>query len=718
MRGNRFQPSAALALFICACLADASGAVPPVAALPARPNPLWFWNDAPVARTNLFAQMRMCRDAGYGGLSILPFGAAFRPDYLSDAYFELYGSCADEARRLGMTLWIYDEYGFPSGSAGFINGDGVSRFAERFPDRVIRRLDKIEREASGGETVSLACGPGTLMAAVAMEVGTKERRDLSACVKDGLLTWTAPEGRWKAMLFTAVKDEPIMDYLDPDAAAGFLELTHEAYRRRLGNHFGTTIVGTFFDEPTLYRAQGRTWTVSFNARFERAHGFSPALLYPALWYDIGPATAEARNLLFGFRSELYATGYIKAVSEWSLAHGLHATGHQDNEEVVNPVGTSGDLMKCFRHLDIPGIDKIGGPRPAERFCKVVSSAAHNWNHRYVMSETYGAMGDIEWSEIYDIAMDQYTKGVNLLIPHAVWYDDSKVVFPPELSPRHPRYRDGLPAFTEFLTRLNENLQPGRTVCDAAVLYPIASMQADHYFDGPLGFYAGGVELPYLDYVEVSRILTDELGRDFEFLHPEVLEKCIVRGDGRMDLVGTSQAGGFRALVIPSCTAISRASLERAGSFLRSGGRLVFTGTLPTRGTREADDAAVRALTAELLANGAKHVPRLAADALSEALGAPTDVRFAGSPLRVIHRRDERGETWYFANPTGHPADTVAELRGAWRRLEELDPHTGERKVLECAPRDAWTACRIVLPPHRSVLIRAQGHGGAGGSRDS
>jgi hypothetical protein len=47
-----------------------------------------------------------------------------------------------------------------------------------------------------------------------------------------------------------------------------------------------------------------------------------------------------------------------------------------------------------------------------------------------MSETYGAMpdfdkpGDLTWDDIWSIAMDQYSKGINMLIPHAVWYDNT------------------------------------------------------------------------------------------------------------------------------------------------------------------------------------------------------------------------------------------------------------------------------------------------------
>lgn len=166
----------------------------------------------------------------------------------------------------------------------------------------------------------------------------------------------------------------------------------------------------------------------FNEKFISRYGESPELLYPALWYDIGEETQSARNRLFGLRAHLYSEGFMKIIGEWASTHGIYSTGHQDQEEIANPVGTSGDLMLCGKYMGIPGIDKIGGGRPTELFYKVVSSSAYNWDKRQVMSETYGAMGNISVKELYHIAMEQYTKGVNTLIPHAVWYNDRNVTF--------------------------------------------------------------------------------------------------------------------------------------------------------------------------------------------------------------------------------------------------------------------------------------------------
>ena len=84
-----------------------------------RPKPLWFWNNTTVTRKGIDTQLKALKEqAGYGGVSILPFGAKFGPKYLSPEYFDLYEYTAEKAEALGMQLSLYDEYGFPSGSGG------------------------------------------------------------------------------------------------------------------------------------------------------------------------------------------------------------------------------------------------------------------------------------------------------------------------------------------------------------------------------------------------------------------------------------------------------------------------------------------------------------------------------------------------------------------------------------------------------------------------
>jgi len=668
-----------------------------------RPNPLWFWNNTPVEHEELKAQMLSFKESGYGGLSILPFGRNFKPEYLTPEYFAAYRTCVEEAEKLGMTLWVYDEYGFPSGSAGLVNGDDISRFGLKYPDHIIKRLDKIEYILPNNTETYISVPPGILMATVAMDTITLQRIDLSSFIIDNILKWKVPEGGWKLMFFLCRNDEAILDYLDPEAADFFVELTHEQYLKHFGEYFGSTIVGTFFDEPTLYRAQGRSWTAKFNQKFEAKHGFSPALYYPALWYDIGEETQEARNYMFGFRSDLYAEGYTKVVGDWSKKHGLLATGHQDNEEVVNPVGTSADLMKCFKYLEIPGIDKIGGNRPAENFYKVVSSAAHNWDNSIVMSETYGDMGNISWDMIYRIAMDQYVKGINLLIPHAVWYNTARVTFRPELSSRNPIYAQDLPAFNTYLSRLNAVMQnDARWVGDIAMLYPIETMQAQHYMDGPLGHYRGGVEIPEIDYVDVGIALFDNLGYDYMFLHPEVLEeKCDIIGE-LLKLNNKVQYNDFSVLVIPSSKIISLSVLQKAQDFANAGGKVIFTTNLPEQGTKVKDNQAVKKIIEEMFLKseetsfGKKSQTKngivlFVADPKPENLETALknaqvnwNLQFKNEQrVKNIHKVYSGKNLWFLANNSRNSKSLEIAINGKYN-LSVWDPHTGAISKLENA----------------------------------
>lgn len=180
------------------------------------------------------------------------------------------------------------------------------------------------------------------------------------------------------------------------------------------------------------------------------------------------------------------------------------------------------------------------------------------------------MGNIPWDTLYNVAMDQYSKGINMLIPHAVWFNDRDVTFEPELSHRNRLYNQGLYEFNTFLARLNMLLRnDDRFVTDVAMLYPIETMQGEHYFDGPLGAYAGGVKIPDMDYVQISQRLTNELGRDFQFLHPEVLQDaCRVDKNG-LTLANTKQYNTFRTLIVPSSKTISVAESSQNIDLLRS-----------------------------------------------------------------------------------------------------------------------------------------------------
>ncbi len=556
-------------------------------------RPLWFWNGKLTAEKTR-AMVAACKESGYYGMGILPtreMGVPFMtPEFLSQ-----YQVAVEQAAALGMKLCLYDEFWFPSGSAGGL-------LAQQHPDALGKRLDLLTVEVTGPKTVEQALPAGTFMGAVAMNLATKQRADITARAKDGKLVWDAPAGAWKVMLFTCVRDGGggLVDYLNPGAVKQFIGLTYQAYYDQFPTHFGTTIDSAFYDEPAMYHVQGgRAWTDAFNARFKQKFGFDPVIYYPALWFDIGPETAAARNALFGMRAELFAMGFPKTINDWCRAHRIQLTGHVDQEELVNPViGQAGDLIKAFKYQDIPAIDQVFQYGRASRAYKVVSSAANNYDHPLVLTECYGGINNMPLANLYKEAMDQFAKGINAMVPHAVWYGSPKVTYQPDLTPGAATFSPELPGYNQYIGRLQRVLQAGRHVADIGVLYPIATLQAGSWF-GPGNPYQGCVDIPEADYMNVGELLSLKVRRDFTFVHPEVLdEKCTVEG-AEIHLNNPVNAEQYQVFIIPGSRAIHWSSLQKIKDFYDNGGKVIATTRLPEFSAEFGKDSEVQKTVTEM-----------------------------------------------------------------------------------------------------------------------
>ncbi|MCL2710831.1 MAG: discoidin domain-containing protein [Planctomycetaceae bacterium] len=571
---------------------------PPLAS---KSRPLWFWNRVPNAEETR-AQIKALADIGYAGLGILPAFPQNEMKFMSPEFLEQYRIAADAAKEHGLKLCLYDEYWFPSGSAGGL-------LKEKHPEHLCKRLDMIQATPDTNGKASLTLPEGVLMGCVEMNLKTFARRNITASVKDGVLTWQQPDGDadpYTIMAFVCILDgqRDLVDYLEPESVRVFVELTYAAYQRAMPEHFGTTIDSAFYDEPMLYTpGDGRAWTPRYNEYFEKRFGYDPVPLYPAMFMDIGSDTASARNALFGFRATLLSEGFVKTIADWLEPYGIPLTGHPDQEEIVNPTGIVGDMIKFYEYQDIPGLDQIFQYGRGSSMYKLVSSAAVNYDRHLVMTEVYGAISNMPVANLYKEVMDQAAKGVNVFVPHAVWYDArGPRLMPPELSHRTQPFAAALPKYNEYVGRIHTLLQqPGRTVADVAILYPIESLQATYHFGGPLSAYNGGVSGEADNYMRLGEYLSLVLRRDFFYLHPETLQqRCSVipSSDNTPALLRLNNENNpveFQTLILPSMDTISVEILRRVLEFQQAGGNVITVGRLPLQSVEKGKDAEMVAL---------------------------------------------------------------------------------------------------------------------------
>jgi hypothetical protein len=716
-----------------------------------RPTPL-YWLNGKIENSIIDSQLTQFRDKdGYGSVAVLAVAEWTEPEFMVK-----YGHMLDKLDELGMWMIFCDDKNFPSGTAG-------GEIGAKYPEYCSRQINKAEQDVTGPLDYQAEIPAGALMGCVAMNNTNRSQRiDITSGVSKGKLSWKAPAGSWKVMIFSSRRDFAMnrkdpngnLDYLNPDAVDKWISLTYQRFYDAFPTHFGTTIKSSFYDDISLYQASPdvwngnnrRCWTDGYNASFKKKYGISPVEYYPALWYDIGPATAAARSMLFGYRAELLSEVFVKRVAAWCAAHKIDASGHPAGDYEVSPMGFSGDAIKFYKHAQRPLLDVIGAYGSKRDGYKLSGSAAFLYDKPILQCETYGAFEG--WKEanftpdlLYRTAMELYVRGINLIIPHGVWYAHPNVPTPPEISWRNPIVGPSLPDYNTWAARCQVILQGGRHVADIAVLYPITAIYADCYF---------GHEGTDPEYLNVGERLTHTIRRDFTFMHPEVLdEKCAVDATSRtLNLKNKVNYEKYKVLILPGKRepgAINLSTLQKAKEFYDHGGTIISTARLPVKSAELGKDAQVAKLVQDIFgldpnksghpytkntnASGGKayFVPnidegvegtsRLAA-VLNEAV-AVWDVRFedqiviksAKGKLAYIHKVRDSADYYFFANSSDDSINTWVRLKGKLKP-ELLNPHTGAITAAEFEniKQDGQevTRVRLTLEANKSVFVRSSG----------
>ncbi|MBQ2335271.1 MAG: hypothetical protein II381_03110, partial [Victivallales bacterium] len=171
-----------------------------------RPVPFWSWNEK-LSPEELRWQIREMKKVGLGGFFMHARGG-LQTGYLSDEWMDCVKACLDEAAKLDMNAWLYDENGWPSGfGGGLVNGLGVD-----YQQKYLRHEIIDAAEAAGRENTI----------AFYSEDGSK------------LLGKTLPAGTTgKVLRCYFLVNQYYVDNLDAKIVAEFIRVTHQHYYETL-----------------------------------------------------------------------------------------------------------------------------------------------------------------------------------------------------------------------------------------------------------------------------------------------------------------------------------------------------------------------------------------------------------------------------------------------------------------------------------------------------
>ncbi len=443
------------------------------AAMKAGLYPFWFWNGE-MKETELKRQLLLFHSAGCSGVVIHCRTGNVIP-YLSSRWMALCRFTCEEAKALGLRIWLYDENGFPSGNA---NGE-VLRLR---PDLCQKTL---HFEYSGSDPENLASYsflPGTVIRV--------DERELPAGTR---------------LLRFFLKENPRqVDTLNREAGELFVTCTHERYQKALGDFFGDPIDAFYTDDESwiMCTEEGLAWSpVIEDAYFaETDHHITEQL--PLLVEDL-PGFEQVRMDYRSTVEELFLRNFIQVQRDWCHRNGLIYTGHLCGDEgtLSQAINRFGSHFSFLQFEDIPAVDdflcdlnnqRYLGCRTAgkedrylkftdSRFSplmlyKFASSTANQFKNGLFSCECLTFLGWARSAAYLDCQMRfEIGMGVNLFTPHAFYYTvggNAREDCPPSYFFQQPGF-DHFGELFAIWTHSAELLRRGKFHADVLLLIPAA-----------------------------------------------------------------------------------------------------------------------------------------------------------------------------------------------------------------------------------------------------
>ncbi len=551
------------------------------------PGYMWVLNDE-MSETVMSDQLTYMAAQGARTVTPLPEPREFRPttmptlmspDYLSTDYMDRFRHILAEVRRLGMNFWLYDEGGWPSGAV-------CGKLVKENPELGAKTLNAEQVRVARGDTISI---PPDCLAAFLCQ-GSESPRRLAPGA-----TLTINSDNSRILVVTVTSSDWLPDLLSPKSTEEFIRLTHDAYRRAIGNEFGKTVTVLFTDEPWVSL---NPWTDDFADGFLRSKGYDLMDKLPSIFEGDTAEDKQARIDYWDWWSRRYADAFFGRIRDWCRENDILFGGHLGGENSTACVyegGGIGHPLRDLRSMDVPGVDTIWRQlwpgTTTHHWPKYASSAAHFNGTPWAMSESFAVYGagltheQMKWISDY-----QSVRGINLFtiigypLSNKDWFVGGQR---PTFCPDNPLFKFSID-YNTYLARLNYLLSLGEPVITTALYYPMR----DVWVGGPDCHSAAS------SHDALARALLENQC-DFDLVDDDVLEEALTLPGGKLQ-VGKMV---YDTVCVGSQSWMTAASRERLSEFAAGGGKLLWVdnaeGSHPT-GALAADTGSLHSFAKPLV----------------------------------------------------------------------------------------------------------------------
>ena len=519
---------------------------------------IWVWNDI-CTREIIDAQLEEMQNLGIRAFYILPEPKEFRPDsmptnlspeYLSDEYAELCLYAFEKAKSLRMNCWIYDEGGWPSGSA-------CGKVMKDHPEFGRETLEWRELAFTKGEVYEKSDSD-----VLAGFVNNEIIDDGHIFLNDSVVTEYFTE---------KATDSSYPDLLNKEATEYFIETTHKKYK------LCDNVTAVFTDEP---KAPAGAFNKELKEKYQSLYGES-ILPYLPLLAEKADVTQENVHILhrwYDLCSRAFCENFLRTCKKWTNENGLKFTGHMDKDH--EPMGCMNggnnfNLMRSLRCLDIPGVDVIWRQLYPENlvankddmngyngfFPRYASSAAVQNGTKFAMSEIFGVAGAAITYDIMRFTVGYLAvRGINIFNLFNFPLGRKGQLLAQELpvfTDSQPYYRF-LSQFNSYMERLSYVSSLGNRVCETALYYPVSD------FQGIMNAEKISKEFDTLGRALEDKMIDFDIADDDVFQEAEIRNGCLCIGNAK-----------YKNVIIPKDAFIPDATQKALDSFAECGGKVFY-----------------------------------------------------------------------------------------------------------------------------------------------
>lgn len=530
------------------------------------------------------------------------------------------------------------------------------------------------------------------------------------------------------------EDQTYVDTMNPEAVKAFVNITYEAYYRLLSDKFGSAVPAVFTDEPRIgkhpqpaFAETGEDITIPYTEylaeQIRERCGMDALDMIPEFVWELPEGKkSRLRYLYREMTAECFVNAYMDQIGDWCRQKGIAFTGHVLGEDsLISQTMMLGDCMRCYRKMELPGIDVLCDNRELLT-AKQAASVARQNGREGVVSELYGVT---HWDcgfKTYKLQGDwQAALGVTVRVPHLSHMSlqgEAKRDWPASIFYQSPWYRE-FPYIEDYFARLNTVLTRGRAVVKIGVIHPVESMWL--YF-GPNDQTKEKREEQNGRFLHLVReLLYGNL--DFDLIAESLLpgqqpeqmpETCSGTDDfcrketgEALFAVGNME---YSAVIVPWCVTLRSTTLERLERFRDRGGKLIFLGEPPVLEDAEESERGRRLAQRSLCLSGDA--------ALLEALKPEREIEIRkpdGSRADNLfyQLREDGNVRWLFichVNPKENHLSVQEKYRVRLKgqfRLTCYDAMTGKIEETECAGDENGTSFEWRCYAQDSILLRLE-----------